>query len=224
MQESNARLLLRYNRLFIQTELTYYITATWPNLVYDNAKYNSHIYKVIEGIVFDLIYGGNSKSVEQGMIYYDTNFYPLDLSVSSLEAPDIMNYFKLLVSNMLQNSAPSTVYQQDYPQYTDITKTVSIDDQSKIASLIDIIISIINTTAAPTIEQPSKGVLSFADGTIQRTHAPKMFTADDFIFNGITIDDILPGDFLYDYTSSSIFLMIDSGYGYNQLLDLTVRS
>ena len=208
----------------MQTELSYYITDTWPNLIYDSGKYNSHIYKVIEGVLFDLIYGGNSKSVEQGMIYYDTNYYPLDLSISSTEAPDIMNYFKLLVSNVLQNSAPPTVYQQDYPQYTDITKTVSNTDQAKIASLIDIIISIINTSAAPTIEQSSKGVLSFADGTVQRTHAPRLFTADDFIFRGITLDDILPGDFLYDYTSSSIFLMIDSGYGYNQLLDLTVRS
>jgi hypothetical protein len=221
--ESDTKELLRYNRTFIQTEISYYITDTYPNLIYDAAKYNTHIYNVIEAVIFDSIYGGNSKSIAAGLIYYDPTFYPLDLGIATVEAVDIMNYFKLLVSSVLDNTAPSTVYQQDYPQVIDITKTPSIDDKAKISNLIDIIIVIINTAAAPTLVEPSQGVMTFADGTVQRSHAPKLFTADDFIFNGITVDDIQPGDFLYDYTSSSIFLMIDSGFGYNQLLDLTVR-
>ena len=221
--ESDTKELLRYNRTFIQTEISYYINNTYPNLIYDAAKYNTHIYNAIEAVIFDLIYGGNSKSIDAGLIYYDPTFYPLDLGIATVEAIDIMNYFKSLVSNVLDNAAPAIVYQQDYPQYIDVTKTPTIDDKAGIANLIDIIITIITTAAAPTLVEPSQGVLTFGDGTIQRSHAPKMFTANDFIFNGITVDDIQPGDFLYDYTSSSIFVMIDSGYGYNQLLDLTVR-
>ena len=41
---------------------------------------------------------------------------------------------------------------------------------------------------------------------------------------GLTIDDLLPGDFYYDDGTESIFIMIDTGFGYNNLLDITVRA
>ena len=41
---------------------------------------------------------------------------------------------------------------------------------------------------------------------------------------GLTIDDMFPGDFYYDDVTESIFIMVDTGLGYNNLLDLTVRA
>jgi hypothetical protein len=41
---------------------------------------------------------------------------------------------------------------------------------------------------------------------------------------GLTTDDMFPGDFYYDDVTESIFIMVDTGLGYNSLLDLTVRA
>lgn len=63
----------------------------------------------------------------------------------------------------------------------------------------------------------------FPDGTEQTTKAPKMYTNADAAL-GLTIEDLLPGDFYYDDGTESIFIMVDTGLGYNSLLDLTVRA
>ena len=67
------------------------------------------------------------------------------------------------------------------------------------------------------------GVITFADGSTQRTKAPQMYTNADAA-EGLSIDDLLPGDFYYDDVTESIFIMVDTGLGYNSLLDLTVRA
>ena len=65
--------------------------------------------------------------------------------------------------------------------------------------------------------------LIFPDGTLQNTKAPRMYTNADAA-NGLTIEDLIPGDFYYDDGTESIFIMVDTGLGYNSLLDLTVRA
>ena len=221
--EYDTRALLRYNKLFIQTETNLFITNTYPNLIYNPAVYNAHIYDVIEATIFDLTYGGNSKSIEVGSYYYDTNRRPIDIDIYQSEAAAIMVYIKGLINDVLNNNPVAHVYQYDYPQVIDPARIPSITDKGIIAGSIDIIINTINTGSSPTVVPPSKGVIKFGDGRIQRTVSAKMFTANDFLYGGLVVDDILPGDFLYDYTSSSIFIMVDSGYGYNTLLDLTQR-
>jgi hypothetical protein len=49
-------------------------------------------------------------------------------------------------------------------------------------------------------------------------------TNEVYMWVGITLDDLLPGDYYYDDSTESIYIMIDTGLGYNQLLDLTVRA
>jgi hypothetical protein len=65
--------------------------------------------------------------------------------------------------------------------------------------------------------------LMFSNGSIQTTKAPRMYTNAD-AQQGLTIDDLNPGDFYYDDGTESIFIMVDTGLGYNSLLDLTVRA
>jgi hypothetical protein len=65
--------------------------------------------------------------------------------------------------------------------------------------------------------------LVFPNGTIQTTKAPRMYTNTDAAA-GLTIEDLIPGDFYYDDGTESIFIMVDTGLGYNSLLDLTVRA
>ena len=75
----------------------------------------------------------------------------------------------------------------------------------------------------PNVTLAANGVLTFANGTVQKSKAPQMYTNADAAA-GLTIDDMIPGDFYYDDVTESIFIMVDTGLGYNSLLDLTVRA
>lgn len=220
--ESDVRALLRYNKLFMQVEVGYYFTNNYPNLIYDIDKVNSHVSDIVEALTFDIIYGGNTKSIAMGEIYYNVDRQPLDINQYPTELVDVMNFIKNMIIDVLNNTAISA-QQFDYAQYIDPLKIPSSENISTATSLMNTIISIMQTNISPTIIEPYKGVLRYADGTIQRTQSARMYTANDILYNGLLVDDILPGDFLYDYTTESIYIMIDSGHGYNNLLDLTVR-
>ena len=75
----------------------------------------------------------------------------------------------------------------------------------------------------PNLTLGASGVITFADNTVQKTKAPQMYTNADAA-NGLSIADLVPGDFYYDDVTESIFIMVDTGLGYNNLLDLTVRA
>ena len=66
------------------------------------------------------------------------------------------------------------------------------------------------------------GSITFGDGTVQTSRAPKFFTNAD-VSLGLTTDDMLPGDWYFDDTTESIYVMVNYG-DYNQLQDLTVRA
>lgn len=65
------------------------------------------------------------------------------------------------------------------------------------------------------------GTITFGDGTVQSSRAFKFFTNADVAL-GLTTDDMLPGDWYFDDTTESIYVMVNYGE-YNQLQDLTVR-
>lgn len=65
------------------------------------------------------------------------------------------------------------------------------------------------------------GTITFGDGTVQSSRAFKFFTNADVAL-GLTTDDMLPGDWYFDDTTESIYVMVNYG-DYNQLQDLTVR-
>ena len=84
----------------------------------------------------------------------------------------------------------------------------------------------LNTTSSvifANLTLATDGVITYADGTTQKSKAPQMYTNADAAA-GLSIDDMSPGDFYYDDVTESIFIMVDTGLGYNNLLDLTVRA
>jgi len=66
------------------------------------------------------------------------------------------------------------------------------------------------------------GTITFGDGTVQSSRAFKFFTNADVAL-GLTTDDMLPGDWYFDDSTESIYVMVNYG-AYNQLQDLTVRA
>jgi hypothetical protein len=76
-----------------------------------------------------------------------------------------------------------------------------------------------STVTFASIVLGPNGSITFGDNTQQFTKAPRFFTNADVAL-GLTVDDMLPGDFYWDDGSQSIFILVEAGY----LLDLTVRA
>lgn len=110
----------------------------------------------------------------------------------------------------------------------DTTKTLNLLDGENIEISLDNVNKAIQiaTSLNPqftTVSVNANGYVVFGDGSQQFTKAPRIYTNADAA-QGITLDDLVSGDYYYDDITESILIMIDTGLGYNQLLDLTVRA
>jgi hypothetical protein len=65
--------------------------------------------------------------------------------------------------------------------------------------------------------------LVFPDGSGQLSAAPRMYTNADAA-NGLSLSDLKPGDYYYDDVNAAIYICYDTGLGYFDILDLTVRA
>jgi hypothetical protein len=62
--------LLRNNRSFIQEETMNYLTASWSTFDYDKVKCRRDVGYILDGVVTDLLYGGNERTVMSGEFYF----------------------------------------------------------------------------------------------------------------------------------------------------------
>ena len=164
--------LLILNRSFIQEEVVGFVTSTYPGLLsnpdYDETKCKRDVGLIVDAITYDLAYGGNRKSVETGLSYWNgaTNY----VSGETTETIAAYNHIVGISSFIINNTSIPTSYQSTVSQQFD--NTISYDDscsgssydstccanvQSAISNYVGIITSIIGigTTAAPTLSQPT---------------------------------------------------------------------
>ena len=178
--------LLNVNKTFIQEEVVGFVTFTYPslltNLDYDSTLCKRDVGYVVDAIVYDLSYGGNSKSVEAGLAYWNAGTsYVAGESVETIAA---YRYIIDLSKKIINNVGVTTSYQLPSFAISQIfDNTVSYDNScnpsaysenccanvlSAIDSYVGIVTSIIGigTTAAPTITNPttkSKPVAIFVE-------------------------------------------------------------
>ena len=87
-QVLRARNLIQSNRTFIEAEIIAWINrqvvtkgSLWRSFTYDQVKCARDIGYIVDGIAYDLVSGGNSKSVESGTSYFAANVTNLDRQV-----------------------------------------------------------------------------------------------------------------------------------------------
>jgi hypothetical protein len=90
----NARELVKANTTFIQQNTIEYISDTYPNLNYKVDKCFRDVRFIVDGVLTDLVYGGNERSLQSGIFYYK---YPNKATNSQLsETIDAINFAKEL--------------------------------------------------------------------------------------------------------------------------------
>ena len=66
-----ARTLILANIQFIQEQVLQYILISYPTFIYDKEKCSRDIRTIIEHVLYDTTFGGNSKSVQSGYAYWN---------------------------------------------------------------------------------------------------------------------------------------------------------
>ena len=90
----DARELVKTNTTFIQQNTIDFISKTYPKLNYNVDKCYRDVRFIVDGVLTDLVYGGNERSITSGRFYYK---YPSQAtSTQATETIGAINYAKEL--------------------------------------------------------------------------------------------------------------------------------
>ena len=67
----NARTLLLANKKFLQEQVVEYVNITYPGFDYNRQKCFRDVGILVENVAYDASFGGNEKSIQSGLAYYD---------------------------------------------------------------------------------------------------------------------------------------------------------
>ena len=205
--QTSAKNLLIDNIDFIQTELNAYIKATYPALVYDAASSETDIKYIVQSLVYDLMYGGNSQSVYAGQRYNYEGTLNLGSGQQAVGA-NAIGYLNTIAQNILTNTKLGTgttiLYQTSVVQYTNSTylggasgfvNGTATTISSSVADNITAIVGYINgSTSSVTLPAVSNagGVLQSIRSAIQLQKTGNTFTGSIAV-NTLTISSAITG-------------------------------
>lgn len=148
----DARKLLKENKKFLQEQVVAYLEANYATSKYGKTKTRRDVGYIVDALIYDLTYGGNSQSIVAGLAYYDstgsTNLIPASIKTLTLAS---INYLKTIAQDVAQNNTVTT-NQTVRAQYRDTAGSVAA--ATLIGANIDIVYNLINggnTTSAPSI-------------------------------------------------------------------------
>ena len=146
--------LLIANRTFIQEETIAFINLFSTGFVYNRAKCKRDVGIVIENLAYDIAFGGNEKSREAGLAYWNgvTSYIPNEIT----ETTDAFNYLAGLIQNVVTNTTSTNLLNtyQTSPQVINTALTGGGVASSIVTKLVNIINDIIvnGPTVAPAVQ------------------------------------------------------------------------
>jgi hypothetical protein len=154
--ESTSFTELQSARAAIITDTINFIETTYDTIDYDEAICYRDAGYVVESVAYDLLYGGNHKSVRSAERYYigAVSVLPVDQQGPTSQA---FEYLRDLSNKIVQNDTTGQRWQTVETQVTDLTKTNGSGSTATISSLVDIIVDAISlgTASIPAEVDPS---------------------------------------------------------------------
>jgi hypothetical protein len=164
--------ILVANREFIQEEITAWInvqitggSGVWAGFTYDEATCARDVGYIVDAMIYDLLYGGNSQTVDVALSYFYGGVIQAEQSQSVLAYGRLKEILQQIVQNTSVTASSGNTATQD----TSITPSGSFTAATTLADLTDILIDVVTngTDAAPTIIIPSYGNGSTALATVR---------------------------------------------------------
>lgn len=128
-----------------------FINSTYSPFTYDEARCRRDYLEIIDSVIYDLRFGGNSRSRNAGLFYYDAEGNPY-ITGQVTETVDGLTYLKSIVLLAFSNQEISTV-RGNLSQTFDDTVTTEAGNSTIIGDRFDTIIDIVQngTGVAPSV-------------------------------------------------------------------------
>jgi len=138
----NARENIIANIDFLLAETVAYLDTEYPTLKYGKTDTKRDARYIIDSLVYDLTYGGNSLAVITGLAYWDGDDETYDQLPASIKTQTVnaINFLKTTAQSVASNTQITSPYQSAVLQ----TLTGNVGSTPEIADGIEDIIDIIN--------------------------------------------------------------------------------
>jgi hypothetical protein len=172
-ENPQAGILLKNNRAFIQAEVAEWVdrqiiigTGIWSGFTNDNKDLCTRdVGLLVDALVYDITHGGNSKTIETALTYFDpvTGDLIASLTDEAVQGVAAIEYALTLINYILINDAPGTNYQTLNGVVDPVLQFVnSIDAESGVLANVTALVSIVtdamtagNSSALPSEVKPS---------------------------------------------------------------------
>ena len=137
----NARANIEANIDFLLAETIAYLDTEYPTLKYGKTDTRRDARYILDSLIYDLTYGGNSMAVITGLAYWDGDDNTQDQLPASIKTETIatINYLKTTAQSVAGNSSVTSPKQSTVTQ----TLTGNVGSITEIANNIEDIIDII---------------------------------------------------------------------------------
>ena len=99
----NAYDIISANKQLIQKETLAFVSSSWSSVYYNEASCSRDIAYIVDGVIKDLLYGGNEESIRSGLYYY---LYPSQATGYEKSATLTgVKYASQLALNLIKNKA-----------------------------------------------------------------------------------------------------------------------
>jgi hypothetical protein len=158
----NASVLLQTNKVFVQSEIVAWVdvqiatnTGIWAGFTYDDELCYRDTGYIIDGLVFDLLYGGNVSAVDIANSYYDGSGVSVFLGQTAQSAAAYTR-LKAVVQAIVVNTTVTPSSGNTESQIKDLANPGGAGDATTLGTLTDIVINgITNKPGIPTATAPN---------------------------------------------------------------------
>ena len=215
-----ARDLLQRNRYFIQNEIVAWIADNYNVALitaYDPTVCARDVGLVVDAVIYDMMYGGNSATQDAALAYYRSgiSYIPGEETVTAAA----YGRLKTVMQQVVQNTTVTKSSQNTLIQITDASNAGTSTQATAIGTLIDIIVDIIPdgaTATAITYPTNTTGVsssLTTAKSTITSNKSTLQTYVINFLNNGLgTVINIEMGG-NKSMLANDFAMINDLGYG-----------
>ena len=182
----NARENIIANKDFLLAEVIAYLDDEYPTLKYGKTDTKRDAGYILDSLVYDLTYGGNSLAVITGLAYWDGDDETFDQLPASIKTQTIasINYLKTSAQSVAGNTTIAS------PKQTTVTQTLTgnVGSITEIANNIEDIIDIIENGPDAVGDTTTLTNITLADGVNSTTALIAAKSALDTATAGIKTD------------------------------------
>jgi hypothetical protein len=142
----DARTLLKENKEFLKAEITAYIAANYPTVLYSRTSCKRDVGYLVDAMIYDLTYGGHSQILNAGLAYFDGVATTQSVIDSSEITATVASYnrLKTVMQQIIANTSVDRSSGNTATQWRDSTYlTGGSSASSFVGAGMDIVINIL---------------------------------------------------------------------------------